>query len=81
MSFEIIKNVPMPEPNKQKYNFDAMEVNDMMFIPIEEGEHHTKAQNKVSSAAAGWGKRRGRKFATQVIKHDGKLGVGLWRIE
>ena len=42
---------------------------------------HTTAQNKISSAAASWGKRRDRKFATQMIKNDNKLGIGVWRIE
>ncbi len=81
MSFEIFKNVPMPQGPKKKYNFEDLDVNDMMFVPIEDGEDHTTAQNKISSAAAGWGKRRDRKFATQVINNNGVLGVGVWRIE
>jgi hypothetical protein len=81
MSFEIIKNLPMPQGTKKKYNFDEMSVNDMMFVPIEEDEDHAAAQNKISSAAASWGKRRGIKFQTRLIKSDGKLGIGVWRIE
>jgi hypothetical protein len=81
MGFEVFKGLPMPKGPKKKYNFEDLEVGDMMFVPIAEGEDHTTAQNKISSAAAGWGKRRDRKFATQMIKNDGKPGIGVWRIE
>ena len=73
-NFEIIKNVPMPQGPKKKYNFDELSVNDMMFVPIEEGEDQTAAQNKISSAAASWGKRRGIKFQTRLIKKRWQTG-------
>jgi hypothetical protein len=81
MSFEVFKGVPMPPSPKKKYNFDDLAVGDMLFVPLDEGEDHTKGQNKVSSAAASWGKRRNMKFQTQVVNNDGTLGVGVWRIE
>lgn len=81
MGFEVFKGLPMPKGPKKKYNFEDLEVGDMMFVPIAEAEDHTAAQNKMSSAAAGWGRRRDRKFATQLVKNDGKLGIGVWRIE
>jgi hypothetical protein len=81
MSFEVFKGLPMPQGPKKNYNFEDLGVGDMLLVPLAKGEDHTTAQNKVSSAAASWGKRRDRKFATQVIKNDGKPGIGVWRIE
>ena len=81
MSFEVFKGLPMPQGPKKKYNFEDLGVGDMLFVPLAKGEVHTTAQNKISSAAASWGKRRDRKFATQMIKNDNKLGIGVWRIE
>jgi len=65
----------------RKLSAIPLSVGDMMFVPLAEGEDHNTAQNKISSAAAGWGKRRDRRFATQMIKNDGKPGIGVWRIE
>jgi hypothetical protein len=79
--FEVFKGLPMPQGPKKKYNFEDLGVGDMLFVPLAGGEDHTTAQNKISSAAASWGKRRDRKFATQKIKNDGKLGIGVWRTE
>jgi len=81
ISFEVFKGLPMPQGPKKKYNFDDLGIGDMLFVPLAEGEDHTTAQNKVSSAAASWGKRRGRRFSTQMIKNDDKMGTGVWRIE
>jgi hypothetical protein len=81
ISFEVFKGLPMPQGPRKKYNFEDLGVGDMLFVPMAKGEDLTTAQNKISSAAASWGKRRDRKFATQVIKNDGKLGIGVWRIE
>jgi hypothetical protein len=81
MSFEVFEGLPMPQGPKKKYNFEDLGVGDMFFVPLAKGDDHTTAQNKISSAAASWGKRRDRKFATQMIKNDGKLGIGVWRTE
>jgi hypothetical protein len=80
MAYEILKGVPKPPSPVNQYNFDKMEVNDMLAVPIEDGEDHQKKQNKISSAASSYGKRNGLKFTTQVVKHNGKLIVGVWRI-
>jgi hypothetical protein len=85
LSFEVFKGLPMPQGPKKKYNFEDLSVGDMLFVPLNtvDGalEDHTVAQNKVSSAAASWGKRHNTKHQTQVVKKDGKVGVGVWRIE
>jgi hypothetical protein len=79
--FEVFKGLARPQGSKKKYNFADLDVGDMLFVPLIEGEDHNTAQNKISSAAAGWGKRRDRKFATRLIKKDGRQGIGVWRTE
>jgi hypothetical protein len=82
MGFEVFKGLPMPQGPKKKYNFEDLEVGDMLFVPIGEEDHNT-VQNRITSAASSWGKRRNIKFASQIIqKNDnGELGVGVWRVE
>jgi hypothetical protein len=42
MAYEILKGVPKPPSPVNQYNFDKMEVNDMLAVPIEDGEDHQK---------------------------------------
>jgi hypothetical protein len=83
MAFEVHKGIPMPAPNRgvKKYPFDQMDVNDMFFVPLDENGDITALQKKVSSSASMTGKRSGKRFATQIVKEDDNLGVGVWRVE
>ena len=82
MAYQVIKNMPMPPSTAaKKYNFEDLEVGDMLFVPNLKTESSTKNQNKVSSAANAYGKSRGMKFATQVVDNDGVIGVGVWRTQ
>jgi hypothetical protein len=81
MAFQVLKGVPMPQSAKKTYNFEDLEVGDMMFVPIKADEEPQRIQNNVGSSATSWGKRHQRKFQTQLIKNGGQLGVGVWRVE
>ena len=64
--------LPPPVSVKSNYSFDAMEVNDSVFIAGE----MMGSQCRAAHAARLEGRKHGRKFTTRSI--DG--GVRIWRI-
>lgn len=75
MSFEIEKNVPMPEKHvRWKYPFDQMEVGDSFFVV-------NKDTTQMSALCKRAGKRLTARFTTAKAERGAEVGVRVWRME
>jgi len=84
--FEVFKNVPVPAHKSaaQKYNFEGLNVGDMIFVPDPE-PHSTPAsrsvvQGRVSAAASMARRRLNMTFRTASCQIGGRWGIGVWRV-
>lgn len=86
MTFEIKRNVPMPETvvrekRASKYPFADMNIGDMFFVARRDGELKHTLQNRLSNVARAKFLAMGRRFIVRSITNDdGVQGVGVWRI-
>lgn len=80
MDFQIVSGIPLPKgtgrPRKYDINIEAMDVGDMVMIPIDKSKVDSEViiiRNFVRRYAK---KNSGTKFTTRKIEG----GVGVWRI-
>jgi hypothetical protein len=78
--FEIETGVEIAPKNtperKTKYPFASMQKGDS-FVCHLDGEEWRVVENRVRSAAANWGSRRGVKFVTRKVPQ----GIRVWRVK
>ena len=80
--FKIEKDVPMPRrkgglATKGPWPWPEMEVNDSVFFPARKGEDANTIRWRIKTFA--YAARTNKKFATRWTKHEGKLGLRVWR--
>lgn len=84
--YEIDKDIPIPDyhryQNRRKYPFDQMQVNDSIFVPIEDLKERVNPAKAIRSAAYAFGRRNGMKFVVrkESTEEDYIYGFRVWRI-
>ena len=82
--FKIEKDVLIPPRRrgvmqKSPWPWPEMEVNDSVFCPAEIGEDAISIRSRIKTHV--YARKTNKKFATRWVKHEGKLGLRVWRIE
>ena len=83
--FKIEKDVPIPPrrrglKQKSPWPWPEMKVNDSVFFPARKGEDANNIRGRIKTFGA-YAARTNKKFATRWTKHEGKLGLRVWRIK
>lgn len=72
--------VPLPERgNRLKYPFGELPVGGSFVVEVEESDLR-RMQQCLSACSRSYGRSHGVKFATRIVR-DGRVGVGVWRVE
>ena len=85
--FEIEDGVPIPLPRsggkKPLWPWPEMEVNQSVFIPAIKGEDAKKGSNSIYRRVNPYlyAARSKKEFTMRWMKHEGKVGVRVWRTE
>ncbi len=76
---EIEKGVNIPTVHSRfKYPWDAMEIDDSVFITAEKGESLDDLKRRVGPSARYYGNVTGKKFKTLLMREEN--GVRIWRV-
>ena len=80
--FKIEKDVPIPPRRrgvvqKSPWPWPEMEVNDSIFFPARKGEDAMTIRKRVYTHV--YTRKNNKKFASRWVKHEGKLGLRVWR--
>jgi hypothetical protein len=79
MSFEVYKDIPVPETVREgfrrpsRYPFSTMLVGEMFFVP--------NAKKSFTALVSATGKRLGKKYVTRTVTLNGETGIACWRTE
>ena len=82
--FEIEDGVPIPGrkggiKNRGPWPWPNMKVEQSVFFTAKEGETATTIRYRINPHAHS--RRSDKKFASRWMKHEGKFGLRVWRIE
>ncbi len=76
---QIEEGIEIPSVHSRyKYPWDAMDVNDSVFIAAENGESLDKLKRRVGPSARYYGNVTDKKFKTLLMREDN--GVRVWRL-
>ena len=73
--FQIDTGVPIPTRRKSSYPPEIMAVGDSIFVP-----HGLPSDGHRITAAIGFHRKRGRRFATRAVTENGVVGSRVWRV-
>ena len=80
--YEIESGIPIP-PRKSGLRptipWAELEIQQSVFIPAKKNETPTTIRHRVNPH--NFGRKSSKKFETRWVRHDGKLGLRIWRIK